>query len=95
MSRQSIGMMLLSDVDKFTYLRSLVGKSAKDAIEGLALTAANYEEAIAILQKRFGNEKLTFSKHMDILLGVDTVHSVNDIHALRKMYDKVESHVRG
>jgi hypothetical protein len=31
----------LSDVDKFTYLKSLVGRSAKDAIEGLPLTVAN------------------------------------------------------
>ena len=39
----------LSDVNKFTYLKSLVLKSAKDAIEGLALTAANYEEAVEVL----------------------------------------------
>ena len=48
----------LSDVNKFTYLKSLVLKSAKDAIEGLALKAANYEEAVAILKKRFGNQHL-------------------------------------
>lgn len=45
----------LSEINKFTYLKSLVVKSAKDSIEGLALTVANYEEAIAILKKRFGN----------------------------------------
>ena len=37
----------LSDVDKFTYLKSLVGRSAKDAIEGLPLTVANYKEAVS------------------------------------------------
>ena len=46
----------LSDINKFTYLRSLVGHSTKDAIEGLALTPANYGEVVAILQKRFGND---------------------------------------
>ena len=45
----------LSDVDKFNYLRSLLEKSAYDAIAGLTLSAANYREAIEILKKRFGN----------------------------------------
>ena len=57
----------LSDINKFTYLRSLVGHSTKDAL-GLALTSANYGEAVAILQKCFGNDKLIISKHMDTLL---------------------------
>ena len=45
----------LSDVEKFTYLRSLVSKGAKDTISGLALTAANYVEAISLLENRYGN----------------------------------------
>ena len=46
----------LSDVNKLTYLKSLVLKFVKDAIEGLVLTAANYEEVVAILKKHFGNQ---------------------------------------
>ena len=42
----------ISDIDKFNYLRSLVEKSAKEAISGLTLSSANYREAIAILQKQ-------------------------------------------
>ena len=57
----------LSDINKFTYLRSLLGHCTKNAI-GLALTSANYGEAVAILQKNFGNDKLIISKHMDTLL---------------------------
>lgn len=34
----------LSEIDKFTYLRSLLEGAAYDAISGLALSAANYEE---------------------------------------------------
>ena len=85
----------LSDINKFTYLKSLVVKSAEDAIEGLALTAANYEEAVAILKKWFGNPQLIISKHMEELMSTDAVSSVQDIVALRHMYDKVEVHVRG
>ena len=83
----------LSDINKF--LRSLVGHSAKDAIEGLALTLANYEEAVAILQKRFGNGKLIISKHMETLLGVESVSTADDVAGLRRMYDKIESQIRG
>ena len=46
----------LSDVDKFNYLRSLLERSAYDAIAGLTLSAVNYKEAIKILEKRFGNK---------------------------------------
>ena len=45
----------LAEMDKFNYLRSLLEGTAYDAIARLALSAANYEEAIAMLKKRFGN----------------------------------------
>ena len=45
----------LTDVDKFNYLRSLLERTAHEAISGLTLSSANYREAINILQKRFGN----------------------------------------
>ena len=85
----------LSDIDRFTYLQSLVGRSAKDTIDGLALTADNYGEAVAISQKRFGNDQLIISKHMETLLGVEAVQAAHDVAALRRMYDKVESNIRG
>ena len=40
----------LFDISKFTYLQSLLQKEAKDAINGLSLTAANYQSAIDILK---------------------------------------------
>ena len=47
----------LSDVDKFNYLRSLLERTAYEAIAGLTLSSANYGEAIDILVKRFGNKQ--------------------------------------
>lgn len=41
----------LSDIDKFNYLRSLLEKSAYEAVAGLTLSSANYGEAIEILKK--------------------------------------------
>lgn len=58
----------LTAIDKFNYLKSLLEKSAAEAVSGLMLTADNYKEAISILKKRFGNKRQIVSKHMDILL---------------------------
>ena len=40
----------LTKVDKFNYLRSMVTHEALDAISGLTLTSANYDQAIEVLK---------------------------------------------
>lgn len=85
----------LSDIDKFNYLRSLLEKSAAEAIAGLTLTADNYKEAVSILKKRFGNKCQIISKHMDTLLNIDAVASANNLKGLRHLNDVVETQVRG
>ena len=83
----------LSDVDKFTYLRTLLTGSALEAINGITLTAANYKEAIDILNKRFGNKQQIIARHVEALLSIDT-NAGTGVPALRSLYDTVESHVR-
>ena len=83
----------LAPIDKFNYLNSLLMKPALDAISGLSLTASNYEEAIAILKKRFGNKQQIINRHMDILVNVSPVID-EDPRKLRELYDTLESHVR-
>ena len=58
------------------YLRSMVSGTALEAISGLA---PNYDEAVQILQKRFGNKQLN----------VDNVSS----QGLRHLYNAIESNV--
>ena len=77
----------MAPIDKTNYLNSLFMKPALDAMSGLSLTASNYEEAIAILKKRFRNKK-----HMDILVNVSPVIN-EDTRKLRELYDTLESHV--
>ena len=72
----------LTDVDKFNYLRSLLERTAYDAIAGLTLSSANYREAIEILQKRFGNKLLIISKHMETLLNTEPVSSDQNLKDL-------------
>ena len=85
----------LSDVDQFNYLNSQLEGPASEAIAGLKLTAANYGEAIAILQKRFGNKQQIIRKHMDVLLSIGGVASQHNLKGLRHLHDLVESQVRG
>ena len=89
------GNSSLTNVDKFNYLNSLLESVASDAISGLTLTSANYEEAVGVLKKRFGNKQVIVNRHMDILLNLDAVTSQNDLKGLRKLYDVVESNVWG
>ena len=77
----------LSEIDKFNYLRSLLQGTAYDAIAGLALSSVNYQEAVTILQKRFGNRQLIISKHMESLLNVTAVTSDQHLRDLRCLYD--------
>ena len=84
----------LSKVDKFNYLRSMVTHVALEAISGLTLTDANYDEAIEILTKRYGNKQLIINKHMEQLLSTEAVTSQHDVRGLRHLYDLVESNVR-
>ena len=80
--------MNLSSVDKFNYLHSLVDGIAAEAIAGLAL---NYEGAIALLKKRFGNKQQQISKHMEVLLHLEPLASPHNIKGLRHLFDKVEA----
>ena len=73
----------LSKIEKFTYLIGIVEQSAEEAIRGLSLTDANYDEAITILEKRFGNKQQAISKHMDALMNLEVVTSADDVTTLR------------
>ncbi|KRX33335.1 hypothetical protein T06_15580, partial [Trichinella sp. T6] len=48
----------LDDATKFAYLLSNTTGRALGAIAGIPVTAANYPEAVGILQKRFGRPKI-------------------------------------
>ena len=71
----------------------LEGPAAK-SIQGLALSEANYEAAIAILQDRFGKTQQIISAHMDELLRLPSC-SGDRISQLHSIYDKISINIRG
>ena len=85
----------LSSVDKFSYLRGLLGGAAKTAISGLALTTANYQVAIDLLKDRFGKAIVIERAHVNDLLNVNPVYHDKDTAGLRRLYDTIEVHHRG
>ena len=84
----------LSDVEKFNHLNSLLERSARDAVAGLALTEANYRQAIEILQKRFGSKQQIVNKHIDALLRLESVTTSHSVRDLRHLFDDVSCQVR-
>ena len=85
----------ISDVEKFTHLRSLLEGAAHSAIAGLQLTSTNYTVAIDLLKERFAQKQTIINSHMDALLKVQGVSSISEMKKLRQVYDRVEIYIRG
>ena len=83
-----------TDIEKFNYLNSLLESSAREAISGFSLTAANYREAISLLKKRFGIKQHIVDKHLEVLFSIEPVVSANNVSGLRRLFDTVTSHIR-
>ena len=80
----------ISDVNKFTYLLSLLRDEAKACVQGLQLTAGNYQTAKELLKKRFGRRETVVFGHIQKLLSM----SNSGKQDLWKLYDELTVHVR-
>ena len=84
----------MTGVDKFNYLKSLLGGTALEAVAGPNLSDPNYKEAIAILERKFGNRQCIIDAYMDQLLNVNAVTSATNLSGLRHLFDVIENHIR-
>ena len=80
-------------IEKFTYLKTYLDKSALQATEGFPLTSENYSEVRNPLNDQYGNEQYIIACHIKKLVKLDPVIHPG-VKDLRKLYDAVESHVR-
>ena len=55
---------VISKIEKFSYLKTFLNESASSCISGLTLTTENYDEAVKILEERFGNTQILVSAFM-------------------------------
>ena len=73
----------LSEIDKFTYLKSLIKHPADECISGLALTRENYNAAVELLKQRYGNKQLLINAYMDSFVNLRHAKSMNQVSDLR------------
>ena len=84
----------IGDIDKFNYLKGCLKGEALAAVSGLYLSSDNYKEAVELLERRFGNEQLLISAHMESLLKISKIRSRDNVKELRMLYSHVESCMR-
>jgi hypothetical protein len=83
----------LSDVQKFSYLRSLLHDDAASCIAGFPLTHVNYTKAVDLLKQRFGQPHKIISTYMQSLL--ELPRPENNRSSLQHFHDKLETYIRG
>ncbi|UYV77624.1 hypothetical protein LAZ67_15001762 [Cordylochernes scorpioides] len=84
----------LNPIDKFNYLKSHLGGTALNTVEGFALSADNYEKAIKLLKDRFGREDILISRHMNNLLSMKPLKTSSDVRTFRELFDNLSVHIR-
>ena len=83
----------ISNIEKFTYLKTYLDKLALQAVERFPLTNENYTAAWQLLDERHGNEQLIISCHMNNLIKLDPIIQPS-VKEMRKLHDTIESNVR-
>ncbi|XP_052087852.1 uncharacterized protein LOC127724889 [Mytilus californianus] len=83
----------LTNVQKFSYLKSQIHSEAAQCISGLSLSNANYDHAIILLKERYGQTQTIINAYMQNLL--ELTHPSLTPHSIRAFYDKMESCIRG
>ena len=84
----------MKNITKFNYLRTFLRGPPLASISGLSLTSKNYNQAIEILEKRYGNNQILNTSHTNQLLSIAPINSTNDIKKTRETYDKIEANVQ-
>ena len=83
----------MDNVVKCSYLKVHLEGVAVDSIAELKVSNATYGKAIKLLKSRFGDDQIIISTHMDKLLNIPDLESLNGIKKLREMCDRIETHV--
>ncbi|XP_058827571.1 uncharacterized protein LOC131687495 [Topomyia yanbarensis] len=88
----------LTEIDKFTYLRTSLSGEALQEIGSIKLSAANYSIAWKSLESRYENKKLLVKSHLDALLSIEPMkresfeslnHVINDFDKHLQMLHKL------
>jgi hypothetical protein len=85
----------IPEVNKFTYLQSLLEGEAKSVLQGLSVTADHYHIACQILKERFGRQRIIFANIQSLLnVSVTNYGKTCKVSSLWYLYDELQGHVR-
>ena len=83
----------LSNVQKFTHLRSCLSGRALKCIEGYSVTKDNYPKAFQDLQNRFGRKRLLANELVKSTLNLDIPEKADE-KLLRELHDTLRNRMR-
>ena len=83
----------LDNIQKFQYLCSTLSGEAAHAIEGLPLTNSNYDEALSVLKKRYGQPHKIIASFMKALWELPKPN--DNLDNLEEFYNNLETYIRG
>lgn len=83
----------LTDIDRFTYLRTSLAGEALQQIASIDLTADNYSVAWRSLESRYENKKLLVKTHIDALFAVNPMKK-ESFEALNHVIGEFEKHLQ-
>ena len=84
---------VISNIEKFNYLKNLLTGYALESIPSLSLTDSNYERAIDLLKDHFNNPQILVSSYMKVLATLPKVYSMKHVAELRDLYNEIENSV--
>ena len=83
----------ITEIQKFNYLKAQLHGDALRTIAGLPLTESNYDDAIALLTRKYGQPHKIVQAHMQVL--IEIASPTNSLSSLQLFYDTIETHIRG
>ena len=83
----------LSNVQKFTHLRSCLSGKAYHCIEGYSVTNDNYTKALQDLKDRFGRKRLLVNELVKSIISLEVPETAEG-KAIRPLYDTLKNRMR-
>ena len=80
---------------KMMHLTKYVKGDAARTIQGLHISAGNYDSAVKMLTDRFNRTDLIIASHLNSLRHLPIVKSSDDVGGLRHLYTEIDVHSRG
>lgn len=83
----------ITTIQKFQYLRSALTGDAAQVMQGLEISAANYDAAWELLTKRYQNKTLNIHNHIKGIVEHPKLNKAN-FQSLRNLLNSIQGHLR-